>query len=135
MGKNAGVDLDDLDDLRHDLRTAAAGLQREIDEADHDVAELVAGEATSRAQALGGTAGHVAPSVGTEGPAVVLGGTAYPMAAGAEFGGQGRPTTQQFQPYRSEGYFLYPAIRSSDQQIEATYVDHIGDLMRKSDLQ
>jgi hypothetical protein len=56
------------------------------------------------------------------------------MAAGAEFGGRGRPTTQQFQPYTSEGYFLYPAIRETEDQADALYIDHIDDLTRRHDL-
>lgn len=135
MTSGAGVGADGLDDLRRDLRGFAAALPGELDEASREVADLVAGDAQSLAEGLGGTAGHVAPSVQADGESVTLGGTAYPMAAGAEFGGRGRPTTQQFEPYRAAGYFLYPAIRRNDERIESTYVDHIGDLQRRYDLQ
>lgn len=36
---------------------------------------------------------------------------------GAEFGGQGRPTTQQFEPHRGKrGYFLYPTARAQSKR-------------------
>lgn len=38
---------------------------------------------------------------------------------GAEFGGRGRPTTQQFPPHRGrQGYFFWPTIR--DDQVKIT---------------
>jgi hypothetical protein len=37
---------------------------------------------------------------------------------GAEFGGRGRPTTQQFPAYRGRvGYFFWPTIRADSQAI------------------
>ena len=54
---------------------------------------------------------------------------------GAEFGGQGRPTTQQFQPFRGhEGYFIYPAIRDNADHIEATYLKAVDDILKRHDL-
>lgn len=129
-----GVRSDDLDDFRLDLRRAEGDLPREIEKASGEVAELVAGDARSRAEGLGSTAGHVAPSISADGDAVSLGGSAYPMAAGAEFGGQGRPTTQQFDPYTSEGYFLYPSIRENEDQADELYANAIDDLTRRHDL-
>lgn len=47
-------------------------------------------------------------------------GTGVPAAIfyGAEFGGQRRPTTQQFKPFRGQqGYFMYPTIRDDDDRM------------------
>lgn len=129
-----GVNADDLDDFRRDLRATGSDLQHELDKASGEVAELVAVGARSRAEGLGSTAGHVAPSIQADGQSVSLGGSAYPMAAGAEFGGQGRPTTQQFDPYTSEGYFLYPSIREDEDQADELYANAIDDLTRRHDL-
>lgn len=140
--KSQGVNVEGLDELRRALKTISAQAPRELSAASKEVATFVAGDAQGLAQGLGGVAAKVAPSIkgsGTaSGGAVGLGGTAYPMAAGAEFGGQGRPTTQQFKPWRGAGegagYFVYPAIRQDADQIESAYVDKLDDLMRKYDL-
>lgn len=46
---------------------------------------------------------------------------------GAEFGGQRRPTTQQFRPWRGSGsgagYFLYPAVRELADDMQDRYGD------------
>lgn len=134
MALRGGVRVDGLDDLQRGLSGARADLDRELEQASRDVAELVAKEGRGRASSRGGVAAHVAPSVQADGTSVSAGGSSYPMAAGAEFGGRGRPTTQQFQPYTSEGYFLYPAIRETEDQADALYIDHIDDLTRRHDL-
>jgi hypothetical protein len=65
----------------------------------------------------------VAPSIkataGVKSGSVSISGDA---AAGAEFGGRGRPTTQQFKPWLGHtGYFLYPTIRRDSEAINTTY--------------
>jgi hypothetical protein len=129
-----GVNADDVDDLGRDLRALKAALPRQLEKASGEVAEMVALGAQDRAEGLGSTAAHVAPSIQADGETVAVGGSAYPMAAGAEFGGQGRPTTQQFDPYTSEGYFLYPSIRENEDQADELYADSIDDLTRRHDL-
>ena len=57
------------------------------------------------------------------------------MAAGAEFGGQGRPTTQQFRPHLGrQGYFLYPTIRDNQDRIEDEYLSKVDDLIKRAGL-
>jgi hypothetical protein len=58
------------------------------------------------------------------------------MALGAEFGGQGRPTTQQFAPWRGQtGYFLFPTIRRDHEQIDATYRAALDRIIRAAGLE
>lgn len=131
---SGAVNADELDALSRDMRRARAALPEAIDKASEEAARLVADGARARASSIGSTAGHVAPSIQADGSTVGMDGSAYPMAAGAEFGGRGRPTTQQFQPYNADGYFLYPTVRDEEEQIEATYAGAIGDLIRRHDL-
>lgn len=140
--KAQGVNVEGLTELRKALKAVSADAPKELRAAHKEVADIVAGDARSLAYGLGGVAAKVAPSIkasGTQaGAATALGGSSYPFAAGAEFGGRGRPTTQQFQPWRGSGsgagYFVYPAIRANVDEAEALYLDALDDLMRKHDL-
>lgn len=137
--KSQGVNVEGLDRLRRDLKAVSAEAAKELRQAHVDVAQMVATDARDRAYGLGGVAARVAPTVrasGTQaGAAIALGGPTAPEAAGAEFGGRGRPTTQQFRPHLGRtGYFVYPSIRDDADEAEATYLDAIDDLMRKHDL-
>lgn len=93
------------------------------------IADGIADEARGRAERLGGTARHVAPSIKSRRdrvPKISLGGKGDMAAAfGAEYGGQRRPTTQQFEPWRGNrhgaGYFLWPTIRDRNDWINETY--------------
>lgn len=137
--KSDGVGVEGLDDLRRALKAISATAPKELNAASKDVAAFVADDARGLAEGLGGVAAHVAPSIkgsGTaRGGAITLGGAAHPEAAGAEFGGQGRPTTQQFKPHLGRtGYFVYPTIRRDADRIEEAYTEKLDDLMRKYDL-
>ena len=137
--KSQGVNVEGLDRLRRDLKAASADAPKELRQAHVEIAGKVAGDARDRAYGLGGVAAKTAPTVrasGTQaGAAIALGGPTAPWAAGAEFGGRGRPTTQQFQPHLGRtGYFVYPSIRANAADAEATYLDAIDDLMRKHNL-
>lgn len=115
-----------LDRLRHDAPD-------ELREADEEVAGEIADQAQAAGFALGGVAAKAAPTVSASGGNVGFGGVEY--AAGAEFGGRGRPTTQQFKPWRGSGegagYFLYPTIRRNDDRIADMYVDKINRLIER----
>lgn len=137
--KGEGLNVEGLRELQRDLKAVSAAAPKELAEASKDVANFVADDARDKAGGLGGVAAKVAPSVrgsGTSrGGAITLGGSSYPMALGAEFGGRGRPTTQQFQPHLGRtGYFVYPAIRENADEIESAYVDKLDDILRKYDL-
>lgn len=137
--KSDGVNVEGLAELRRALKAISATAPKELSAAGKEVAQFVAADAQSAAQGLGGVAAKVAPSIraaaAAGGGAIALGGSAYPMAAGAEFGGRGRPTTQQFQPHLGRtGYFVYPTIRRDADRIESEFSDALDDLMRKYDL-
>lgn len=137
--KGEGVSVEGLADLRKALKAVSDQAPKELNAASKEVASFVAADARGAAEGLGGVAAHVAPSIGAvgnaRGGAVSLGGAAYPMAEGAEFGGQGRPTTQQFRPHLGRtGYFVYPTIRRDGDRIESTFSELLDDLMRKYDL-
>lgn len=137
--KSEGVSVEGLAKLRRDLKSVSADAPRELSAAGKEVAEFVAEDARGAASGLGGVAAKVAPSISAKasggGGAIGLGGAAYPMALGAEFGGQGRPTTQQFKPHLGRtGYFVYPTIRRDSDRIESEFTEKLDDLMRKYDL-
>jgi hypothetical protein len=137
--KSDGVNVEGLAELRRALKAVSAEAPKELAAAGKEVAGFVADDARGLASGLGGVAAKVAPSIaaggGARGGSVNFGGASYPMAAGAEFGGQGRPTTQQFKPHLGRtGYFVYPTIRSDAERIESEFGDAIHDLMRKYDL-
>jgi hypothetical protein len=137
--KSDGVNVEGLAELRRALKAVSADAPKELNAASKEVASFVADDARSAAAGLGGVAAKVAPSISPSGTArggaINLGGASYPMALGAEFGGRGRPTTQQFQPHLGRtGYFVYPTIRRDGDRIESEFSEKLDDLMRKYDL-
>ncbi len=129
--------------LRGDKETARAfgnladDLDGQLEQAGRDVARQVEEKATSNAQGRGGVAGKSAPSLDTTdvtgGGGVGLGGSSYPFALGAEFGSMAYP---QFKAWLGgeDGYFLYPAIRETEQQNVDTYLDALDDLVSRNGL-
>lgn len=134
-----GVSVEGLKELNRALRNIGPDAQKELKAAGLDVAQLVAGDARQIAAGLGGVAAKVAPSITaagyTTGAGVSFGGSAYPFAAGAEFGSY---RFKQFQPWRgndsSAGYFVYPAIRQDADRIETEYGKAMDAVMRKNGL-
>jgi len=136
-GMSAGVGYEGLNQLNRDLKAVGKDAQRELNQANVEIAKKEGGRARAAAFGLGGVSAHVAPGI------VGSGGNAWagirlgtdPAAMGAEFGGQGRPTTQQFRPHRgTEGYAVFPTIRRDSEDIEREWVDSIEDLMRRHGL-
>lgn len=49
---------------------------------------------------------------------------------GAEFGGQGRSTTQQFKPHRGKhGYFFWPTIRRDEEKIARQWLEAVDQVV------
>ena len=137
--KSQGVRVRGLNELSRSLREMEGGFRDELKAANREAAEMVAEKSRSAAYSLGGVAAKAAPSLrasaGFNRAGVTLGGNSAPYALGAAFGGQGRPTTQQFQPHLgTRGYFLYPQIRDNAERITETYENHLKDLIRKAGL-
>jgi hypothetical protein len=128
-------------------RLAAA----ELRDASVEIARTVADDARGRAVRVGGVATYVAPTIKATRdrvPVVKMGSTARLPATnrsrsgsrqtvgdviwGAEFGGRGRPTTQQFQPHRgTQGYFLWPAVRDNSDDIQRLYSEALDTALGK----
>lgn len=136
------VDVRGLRELKKAFREFDQETKKELARAGKALATDIAGDAKGAAGGLGGVAAKVAPSIGPTtlsygllNAGIQFGGSAYPMAMGAEFGGRGRPTTQQFQPHRGRvGYFLYPTIRRESGQIEERMTDAIDAAIQKAGL-
>lgn len=138
-----GVRVQGLNELNRALRELGGReLQKELKETGLEVAREVAEDARGKAFSLGGVAAKAAPSVTASarftGAGVSIGGSAYPFAGGAEFGGGRRPTTRQFKPWRgngeSAGYFVYPSIRDNADMIAEEYLGAVETLARKHGL-
>lgn len=135
-----GVLADGLNKLNRDLRAISKEAQGELKKANVDVAKQEASRAQGAAYSLGGVAAHVAGGISGGGGNAWAGirlGT-DPAAPGAEFGGQHRPTTMQFKPWRGSGagagYFLFPTIRRDNEEITRTWAQSIEDLMKRHGL-
>lgn len=134
--QDGAIRVTGVSELAAALKAMEPGMERQLRVANKEAATLVASGAKGAATALGGVAAHVAPSItasaGVKSASVGLGGPAYPMAAGAEFGGGRRPTTRQFKPWLGhEGYFLYPTIRRDSEAIREEYLKAFDMLARE----
>lgn len=137
--KDAGIRAEGLAELNRALKAIGKEAQGELKQANVEVAKYVGGKAQARAASQGGVAAKVAPSIdgggGVAWAGVRFGGSAYPMAGGAEFGSI---KYAQFKPWRGSGsgagYFVYPTIRDEGAEIEQRYTESIDDLIRKHGL-
>lgn len=136
--RSESIQVQGLREFQAALKALDDRLPRELAQANYEAADhVVAREASRRARSLGGVAGKAAASIKAakqqRAAAVSIGGPQFPFALGAEFGGQRRPTTQQFKPWKGhEGYFLWPAIRETKPQFMEVYERAIDDLMRRA---
>lgn len=124
-----------LADFQRELRRI--DLAKDLRLANLEAAQVVASAARARASALGSVAAKTAPSIRAAAEQrrakVAMGGAGYPFAFGAEFGGQGRPTTMQFEPHRgTQGYWLYPAVRGTREEFMDAYERALDQLMRRA---
>lgn len=138
-----GVQVEGLAELNRALRALGGReFQAELRDAGREIAGEVAGDAQGIASGLGGVAAKTAPSIsaaaGFTSAGVSLGGSAYPFAMGAEFGGQRLPTTQQFKPWKGSGsgagYFVYESIRRNSDRIGETYLDAVDKVIKRHNL-
>lgn len=131
------VKVDGLRELNRALKAIGPEAQKELKEASKKVAGFVASDAASAARSLGGVAAHVAPSIkavgGVSSAGVAFGGSAYPMAGGAEFGSI---RYKQFKAWRgsssSAGYFVYPSIRQDADRIVTEFTDAVEQVIARN---
>lgn len=125
-------------DCQAEIRDAA---QREVDRIAPAMVSAMAGD--------GGPSALVATSIRSKRdryPVIAAGGAkrttsskkakARPSAGelffGAEFGGRGRPTTQQFRPWKgTTGYAFYPTLRSRTSDLIDGYKRALEDLAHR----
>ncbi len=132
------VRVEGLNELILRLRALENGSEVAVRLANKEAASTVASGASGAAASLGGVAAHVAPgikaSAGIKSGSVTLG--SDPAAAGAEFGGGRRPTTQQFRPWLGHtGYFLFPTIRRDAERINTTYRAALDAIIKEAGLE
>jgi hypothetical protein len=135
--KKAGVvTVDGLDELRRELRKLDdAGLTDELKDANKAVADLVVVRAQQNASTrMERRAASSLRSARQAARAQVMGGSAkVPFFGGAEFGSL---RFTQFRPWTGSnsqsGYFLYPAIRESTEEIVEMYGDEIMKISAKA---
>lgn len=141
--RSGAIEVEGLTELQRALKQLGdVEASAELRGANKEAAGFVADASRGRAVSEGSVAAKIAPSIrasaGMSSAAVAFGGVAYPMAAGAEFGGQGRPTTQQFRPWRGTGpgagYIVYPTINEKADQVLAPYEQAIDEITRKAGL-
>lgn len=137
MVKKAGVvAVAGLDDLRRELRKLDdAGLTDDLKDANKRVADMVVSRAQTNASTpMERRAASSLRSARQAARAVVRGGSAkVPFFGGAEFGSL---RFTQFRPWTGSnsqsGYFLYPAIRESTDDIVDMYNDEIMKISAKA---
>lgn len=135
--KSQAVRVEGLAEFQRALRDISKEMASELRVANLLAAQVVARSATSKAQGQGGVAAKTAPSIKAAAEQrrskVALGGAGFPFAMGAEFGGRGRPTTQQFKPHLgTRGYFFYEAVRGTRDEFIEAYARALDQLMRKA---
>lgn len=135
-----------VDGLYKTLKTLPREASATLRKASVVIAGDVATKAASKARQVGGVAKYVAPTLKPRSdriPKVHMGGakrlpgrrgenqTVGDVMMGAEFGGQRRKTTQQFDPWRGNdenaGYFLWPTIRAEYDTVVERYGEALKD--------
>lgn len=144
--------------LNKTLRQLPKEASAKLRDASVTIARMVAGDAAARARSVGGLAAFVAPTIKPTRdrvPKVQMGSNAkLPDAGdgwvhgragkrqtvgdviwGAEFGGGGRATTQQFKPWLGNdtgaGYFLWPAVRQDSDRIDREYSQALREALQQ----
>ncbi len=136
-----------IEGLNTALRKLPKDVVSRLRDASVAIAAKVAGDAQGRAQQEGKLAALIGPSIRATRdrvPVVKMGGakklpgdrhgphqTIGDAMWGAEFGGQRRPTTQQFLPWLGHtGYFLWPTVRSDDRYINTEYSEALNKALQ-----
>lgn len=135
--KKAGVvAVNGLDDLRRELKKLDdAGLTEQLKDANKAVADLVVSKAKANASTRmeRRAAGSLRSSRQAARAQVVGGSAKVPFFGGAEFGSLRYTQFRAWTGANSQsGYFLYPAIRESSDDIVEMYHDEIEKISSKA---
>lgn len=137
MAKDGAVKVTGDKEAADALAQLEHGLEPALEQASATVAQTVKERAHANALGLGGVAGKAAPALsvedGEEAAAVALDGDQYPFALGAEFGAI---RYKQFDTWRGaeDGYFLYPAIRETEETNADAFEAAVDDLISSAGL-
>lgn len=139
-----GVEVDDLKPFLARVRALPKTAQNEVREAAQAIADdeaerirargrrvsplaaLAASSVKSRRDRIPAIAGGGAKRIGEDG------GRAGDLFFGAEFGGRGRKTTQQFQPHRGRlGYFFFDQLREDQDRMLERWQQAVDAIARE----
>lgn len=131
--------VEGLRDLQRELRAIDGAWPRELRAANKAAADLVAEGTRASFLSRGGSAPMVANTVKAlaqqRSASVKIGGgnsVGGQVAMGNEFGGRGRPTTQQFPSFKRGGYSLFPTVKEKREEVIAAYDKAIDRLLEKA---
>lgn len=148
--RTGDIQIEGLRELSKALKNLSPEQAKELRQANKDAAQIAADAARSRALARGGSAAKGASSIrasaGVRSASVGFGGARAPWMGGSEFGanreGQRRRSTGTYVGYRqfdvwrgsgrSAGYFVYPAIRASEDRIVEQYTQTLDQLIERN---
>lgn len=136
MADKPTIELAGINQLLRVLKALPKDLQNETREASQSIANDLVSAATAAAHTpLQRFAASGLKARRDRIPVVATGGTLSPgtrardVFYGAEFGGQRRPTTRQFQPHMGQrGYWFYPTARAHGKE----YVTQWGKAIDKA---
>lgn len=124
------VELDGFGAVLAKLASLPAAAQREVDEVIRGLVVDNAAKIRAGAPAAGRQAARAAQSVHAEGSAIVGGG---PYFLGSVFGGQGRPTTQQFKLWRPESYWFMSTLADNFEETMRRFESVVDVIAREWD--
>jgi hypothetical protein len=135
------IDVEGLAPLLRAFNNYGREANAELRTASRKVAQYAVDGAQTRGASIGRQAALAATSLRTTSdrvPALIYGGAKRvgkrktpvgTLIFGAEFGGRGQPTTQQFLPHRGrDGYFLFPTLRAQGHAATAVWLAALDDL-------
>lgn len=131
---SGGIRVEGLRELSKAL-AQIGDLKKDLRDTNKKVAETEAEHARGGAMSIGGVAAKSAPAIKAS-TGITSAGVAITAIGGYElgaaFGGQGRPTTMQFQPWVQGGYFPFPQIGQDSDDITSTYTEAINKLIERA---
>lgn len=126
------VELEGVNDFRRALARAEKDLRKRFDKAIREAAKTVRDDARGRYYDFYQRHSGRSPKGITSGASfglakIKLGDARRPYLLGQEWGGRGRPTTQQFPPHGREGRFFWPTGVEGGERVEKATLEAMDD--------
>jgi HK97 gp10 family phage protein len=129
----AGIQVNGLRELRRELKRVSADLPKELAQANHDAAEIVAAEARRRVPVRSGKLrGSVRSLRGQARGVVAAGRASVPYAGVTEFGGRIRRFHSSSKTRIPAQPYLYPALADKRDEVVEHYGDALDSLLHKA---